>query len=125
MNSINWSEKVKHLDKNIRNEIGIEGESEIRHILIKVQTKSSEVIEPAFIVGEDEIFLDLFVLSPEGLGITSTTVLKDSIQSVGVIGGVSNEKSDSAEVISESGLNDEVSTFYQWWFDDVELVIMY
>lgn len=113
MNSINWSEKVKHLDKNIRNEIGIEGESEIRHILIKVQTKSSEVIEPAFIVGEDEIFLDLFVLSPEGLGITSTTVLKDSIQSVGVIGGVSNEKSDSAEVISESGLNDEVSTFYQ------------
>ena len=36
MNSINWSEKVKHLDKNIRNEIGIEGESEIRHILIKV-----------------------------------------------------------------------------------------
>lgn len=113
MNSINWSEKVKHLDKNIRNEIGIEGESEIRHILIKVQTKSSEVIEPAFIVGEDEIFLDLFVLSPEGLGITSTTVLKDSIQSVGVIGGVSNEKPDSAEVISESGLNDEVSTFYQ------------
>ncbi len=113
MNSINWSEKVKNLDKTIRNEIGIEGESEIRHILIKVQTKSAEVIEPAFIVGEDEIFLDLFVLSPEGLGITSTTVLKDTIQSVGVIGGVSSEKPDSAEFSSESSLRDEFSALYQ------------
>ena len=113
MNSINWSEKVKDLDKTIRNEIGIDGESEIRHILIKVQTKSAEVIEPAFIVGEDEIFLDLFVLAPEGLGITSTTVLKDTIQSIGVIGGVSSEKPDSAEFISESGCVDDISTFYQ------------
>ena len=113
MDSINWSEKVKNLDKTIRNEIGIDGESEVRHILIKVQTKSADVIEPAFIVGEDEIFLDLFVLSQEGLGITSTTVLKDTIQSVGVIGGISSEKPDSAEFITESKAFDDVSTLYQ------------
>ena len=92
--SINWSDKVKSLDKTIRDEIGIEGENESNHILIKVQTKAAEPIEPAFIVGEDEMFLDLFVLSPQGPGITSTAVLKDNIQSIGVIGGVSAEKVD-------------------------------
>ena len=59
MNSnINWSEKVKNLDETIRKEIGIEDDNEAKHILIKVKTKSAESIEPAFIVGEDEVFLD-------------------------------------------------------------------
>ena len=62
-NTINWSEKVRNLDENIRREIGIEGENEAKHILIKVQTKAAECIEPAFIVDEDDTFLDLFVLS--------------------------------------------------------------
>lgn len=110
--SINWSDKVKSLDQNIRDEIGIEGENEAKHILIKVQTKSSEAIEPAFIVGEDDVFLDLFVLSPQGSGITSTAVLKDNIQSVGVIGGVSAEKVDPSEV-PETPLLDDVDGLYQ------------
>lgn len=110
--SISWSDKVKSLDKTIRDEIGIEGENEAKHILIKVQTKSAEPIEPAFIVGEDEVFLDLFVLSPQGNGITSTTVLKDNIQSIGVIGGVSTEKVDPSEV-SETPLLDDVDGLYQ------------
>ena len=109
---INWSEKVKNLDNNIRKEIGIEEENDAKHILIKVQTKSSEAIEPAFIVGEDETFLDLFVLSPQGAGITSTAVLKDNIQSVGVIGGISAEKVDPSEV-DETPLLDDVSGLYQ------------
>lgn len=109
---INWSEKVKNLDENIRKEIGIEEENDAKHILIKVQTKSSEAIEPAFIVGEDETFLDLFVLSPQGAGITSTAVLKDNIQSVGVIGGISAEKVDPSEV-DETPLLDDVSGLYQ------------
>ena len=113
MNSnINWSEKVKNLDENIRKEIGIENEVEAKHILIKVQTKSPETIEPAFIVGEDELFLDLFVLSPQGHGITSTAVLKDNIQSIGVIGGVSTEKVDPGE-IEETPLLDDVDVLYQ------------
>ncbi|MBQ2831589.1 hypothetical protein [Methanobrevibacter sp.] len=111
-NSINWSEKVKSLDNTIREEIGMEGESEAKHILIKVQTKSSEPIEPAFIVGEDDTFLDLFVLSPQGPGITSTAVLKSNIQSVGVIGGVSAEKVDASEV-NEAPLLDDVGGLYQ------------
>lgn len=111
--SINWSEKVKDLDENIRREIGLEGDSEARHILIRVQTKSAEAIEPAFIVGEDETFLDLFVLSPQGPGITSTAVLKNNIQSVGVIGGVSAEKLDPSEVPDETPAIDEVSALYQ------------
>ncbi len=110
--AINWSDKVKSLDKTIRDEIGIEGENEANHILIKVQTKAVEPIEPAFIVGEDDIFLDLFVLSPQGHGITSTTVLKDNIQSIGVIGGVSTEKVDSEE-IPETPLLDDVGGLYQ------------
>lgn len=110
--SINWSDKVKSLDETIRKEIGIEGESESKHILIKVQTKSAEPIEPAFIVGEDEVFLDLFVLSPQGPGITSTTVLKDNIQSIGVIGGVSAEKVEPSEV-PETPLLDDVDALYQ------------
>lgn len=110
--SINWSDKVKSLDETIRREIGIEGENEAKHILIKVQTKSSEPIEPAFIVGEDETFLDLFVLSPQGSGITSTAVLKDNIQSVGVIGGVSTEKVNPDE-IQEAPLLDDVGGLYQ------------
>ncbi len=110
--SINWSDKVKSLDQTIRDEIGIEGENEAKHILIKVQTKAAEPIEPAFIVGEDEKFLDLFVLSPQGPGITSTAVLKDNIQSVGVIGGVSAEKVDPSE-IPEAQLLDDVDGLYQ------------
>lgn len=115
MNSkINWSEKVKDLDETIRKEIGIEEDNnEAKHILIKVQTKSAEAIEPAFIVGEDEIFLDLFVLSPQGPGITSTAVLKDNIQSVGVIGGVSTEKLDPSELTDETPLLDDVAGLYQ------------
>jgi hypothetical protein len=110
--SINWSDKVKSLDKTIRDEIGIEGESDAKHILIKVQTKSAEPIEPAFIVGEDEVFLDLFVLSAQGPGVTSTAVLKDNIQSFGVIGGVSAEKVDPSE-IQEAPLLDDVDCLYQ------------
>ena len=110
---INWSEKVKNLDETIRKEIGIDVESEAKHILSKVQTKSSESIEPAFIVGEDETFLDLFVLSPQGPGVTSTAVLKDNIQSIGVIGGVSAEKVDPSEISDETPLLDDVSGLYQ------------
>ena len=114
MNSnINWSEKVKNLDETIRKEIGIEDDNEAKHILIKVQTKSAESIEPAFIVGEDEVILDLFVLSPQGPGITSTAVFKDNIQSVGVIGGVSAEKIDPSEVPDETPLLDDVAGLYQ------------
>jgi hypothetical protein len=109
---INWSEKVKNLDETIRREIGIDEENEAKHILIKVQTKSAEPIEPAFIVGEDETFLDLFVLSPQGSGLTSTAVLKDTIQSIGVIGGVSAEKVDPSE-IEETPRLDDVSGLYQ------------
>ena len=43
-NSVNWSEKVKILDENIRREIGLEVDNEAKHILIKVQTNSSEAI---------------------------------------------------------------------------------
>ena len=78
-----------------------------------MQTKSSEPIEPAFIVGEDETFLDLFVLSPQGSGITSTAVLKDNIQSVGVIGGVSAEKLDPSEVPDETPLIEDSNPLYQ------------
>ena len=112
--SINWSEKVRILDKNIRDEIGIDGElCEPKHILIKVQTKSAESIEPAFIVGEDEIFLDLFVLSSPNGGIISTAVLKDNIQSVGVIGGVSSEKISEDDPRRQPELPDDFGALYQ------------
>ena len=114
-NSINWSEKVRLLDETIRKEIGLESEEiDAKHILIKVQTKSAESIEPAFIVGEDETFLDLFVLAgPNGGGIVSTAVLKDNIQSVGVIGGVSAEKMGDKESGNEPPLLDDVGGLYQ------------
>lgn len=111
--NINWSKKVKDLDETIRKEIGIENEKESTHILIKVQTKSFESIEPAFIVGEDDIFLDLFVLSPQGPGIMSTAVLKENIQSIGVIGGVSTEKIDPSEVSDGTHFLDDVTGIYQ------------
>ncbi|MFM5882162.1 hypothetical protein [Methanobrevibacter gottschalkii] len=110
--SVNWSEKVRILDEKIRHEIGLEGESEAKHILIKVQTKSAETIEPAFIVGEDETFLDLFVLSPQESNIISTAVLKNNIQSIGVIGGMSAEKTDASEIPDRPTL-DDASTLYQ------------
>ena len=110
---INWSEKVKNLDENIRREIGIEGDCDAKHILIKVQTKAAECIEPAFIVDEDDTFLDLFVLSPQGPGITSTAVLKSNIQSVGVIGGVSAEKMDPKEIPEDTDMFDDVGGLYQ------------
>ena len=113
MNNINWSKKVSDLDKNIRKEIGIEEKSEKENILIKVQTKSFESIEPAFIVHEDDTFLDLFVLSPEGAGITSTTVLKENIQSIWVIGGVSTEKVDPSKIPDETAILGDVVELYQ------------
>ena len=110
--NVNWSKKVKNLDETIRKEIGIE-DDESQHILVKVQVKPSESIEPAFIVNEDEEFLDLFVLSPQGPGITSIAVLKDSIQSIGVIGGVSTEKIDSSEFSDETKLLSDITSLYQ------------
>ena len=109
-NQINWSKKVKKLDENIRREIGIEDDDKMKHVLIKVQTNACESIEPAFIVGEDETFLDLFVLSSKGHGIISTTVLKNNIQSIGVIGGVCAEKVDSCD---DKLTLDEVDVLYQ------------
>ena len=110
--NVNWSKKVKNLDETVRKEIGID-DDESQHILIKVQVKSSESIEPAFIVNEDEEFLDLFVLSPHGSGITSIAVLKDSIQSIGVIGGVSTEKIDPSELSDEPSLFGDIASLYQ------------
>lgn len=112
MLNVNWTEKVQNLDETIRKEIGLEDEREAKHILIKVQTKASECIEPAFIVNEDEVFLDLFVLSQTG-GITSTAVIKNNIQSVGVIGGVSAEKVDAKEIPQKSEVIDECDVLYQ------------
>lgn len=110
MNNINWSKKVKNLDESIRKEIGIEEENEVRHILIKVQTHSAEPIEPAFIIAEDDIFLDLFVLT-EGFGITSTSVIKDAIQSIGVIGGVTTDKIDPSKMPDETQILEEVGIY--------------
>ncbi len=111
-NIINWSDKVKHLDETIKKEIGMDDDVETKHILIKVQTKSSETIEPAFIVNEDEVFLDLFVLSPDS-GVTSTAVLKNNIQSIGVIGGISAEKPNIEEIPDESPVFEDISRLYQ------------
>ena len=113
MNTVNWTKKVKNLDENIRKEIGLEEESETKHILIKVQTKAAECIEPAFIVDEDDTFLDLFVISQHTGGITSTAVIKDNIQSIGVIGGVSAEKMESAEIPEECSTFDDCGGLYQ------------
>lgn len=113
MNNINWSKKVKNLDETIRREIGIEETNENTHILITVQTKATEAIEPAFIVGEDETFLDLFVLSQQGPGLMSATVLKSNIQSIGVIGGVSTEKMDINEIPDNMHRIDDVEGIYQ------------
>lgn len=110
--TVNWSEKVKNLDENIRREIGIEDDGGEKHILIKVQTNASECIEPAFIVNEDDVFLDLFVISQQTGGITSTAVLKNNIQSIGVIGGVSAEKIDVSEN-EKTPLLDDVGGLYQ------------
>ena len=112
-NKVNWSKKVKNLDETIRKEIGIEDDFETKHILIKVQTKSIETIEPAFIIGEDDLFLDLFVLSQEGPGIMSTAVLKENIQSIGVIGGVSTETIDPSDISKDSHLFDDIAGLYQ------------
>ena len=113
MNNINWSNKVKNLDETIRKEIGIEDENDVKNILIKVQTKAAETIEPAFIIAEDDIFLDLFVISPEGFGITSATVIKDNIQSIGVIGGVTTEKINPDNLPDETQLLGDIAGLYQ------------
>jgi len=112
-NNVNWTEKVKHLDETIRKEIGLDDDSQSKHILIKVQTKAAECIEPAFIVDEDDVFLDLFVISQHTGGITSTAVIKDNIQSIGVIGGVSAEKMEAAELPEESHVFDDCGGLYQ------------
>ena len=112
MNKINWTQKVKKLDESIRNELGIKID-ETNHILITVQLKASDPIEPAFIIYEDDQFLDLFVLSPHGDGITSTAILKENIQSIGVIGGVSTEKVDSSAVNDENSVVHDFAGIYQ------------
>ena len=111
--NVNWTEKVQNLDETIRKEIGMDDDSKAKHILIKVQTKASECIEPAFIVNEDDVFLDLFVISQQTGGITSTAVIKDNIQSIGVIGGVSAEKIDPSEIPEEKPTFDDVGGLYQ------------
>lgn len=61
---------------------------------------------------EDETFLDLFVLSPHEANIVSTAILKNNIQSIDVIGGMSAEKMDVSEIPDRSVL-DDVNTLYQ------------
>ena len=112
MNKINWTQKVKKLDKSIRKELGIEID-QTEHILITVQLKTSEPIGPAFIIHEDEQFLDVFVLSPQCDGITSMAILKENIQSIGVIGGVLTEKIDSQVINNENSIVHDFAGIYQ------------
>lgn len=111
--NVNWTEKVQNLDECIRKEIGLDDDNEAKHILIKVQTKAAECIEPAFIVDEDDVFLDLFVISQQTGGITSTAVIKDNIQSIGVIGGVSTEKVDPTEIPEATETVESFEGLYQ------------
>ena len=111
--NINWSEKVKSLDKTIREELGVFTNQDVKNILIKIQLKSSESIEPALIIDEDEQFLDLFVLSNTGNGIASTTVLKESIQSIGVLGTISKDIGDVLGLPDESPFNGDNLSLYQ------------
>lgn len=102
LETINWSNKVLKMDKDIRSEIGIEAASDIEEILLSIQVKGSESLEPAFIRCEDDTFLDVSVLGMNGF--RPTAILKKDIQSIGVVGGKSpvDEEEEEVEVVNVS-----------------------
>lgn len=102
---INWSNKVLKMDHILRDEVGIEDAGNIEDVLLSIQVKGSEPLEPAFIRSEDEIFLDILVLGSSG--VKPTAVLKKDIQSIGVVGGRMPEE---AEELEEVPITEEVSS---------------
>lgn len=92
---VNWSNKVLKMDHHFRSEAGIEETGDVEDILLSIQIKGSEPLEPAFIRSEDEIFLDVFVLGMQG--VKPTAVLKKDIQSIGVVGGRFAEEAEEVE----------------------------
>ena len=104
-NCINWSSKVLKMDHHLRSEVGIEDASDVEEVLLSIQVKGSEPLEPAFIRSEDEIFLDVFVLGSSG--VKPTAVLKKDIQSIGVVGGRMPEEEEELE---EAPIAEEVSS---------------
>lgn len=71
---INGSNKVLKMDHILRDEVGIEDTGNIEDVLLSIQVKGSEPLEPAFIRSEDEVFLDILVLGSSG--VKPTAVLK-------------------------------------------------
>lgn len=102
---INWSNKVLKMDHILRDEVGIEDAGDIEDVLLSIQVKGSEPLEPAFIRSEDEVFLDILVLGSSG--VKPTAVLKKDIQSIGVVGGRMPEEEEELE---EAPIAEEVSS---------------
>lgn len=111
-NCINWSSKVLKMDHHLRSEVGMEDASDVEEILLSIQIKGSDPLEPAFIRSEDEVFLDVFVLG--ATGIKPTAVLKKDIQSIGVVGGRFSdvEEENLEEVVSEVSPKEDFLNLY-------------
>ena len=110
---VNWSNKVLKMDHHFRSEAGIEETGDVEDILLSIQIKGSEPLEPAFIRSEDEIFLDVFVLGMQG--VKPTAVLKKDIQSIGVVGGRFSEEEEEieeAEISQESSSKEDFLNLY-------------
>lgn len=110
---VNWSNKVLKMDHHFRSEAGIEETGDVEDILLSIQIKGSEPLEPAFIRSEDEIFLDVFVLGMQG--VKPTAVLKKDIQSIGVVGGrfaEEEEDVEQAEISQETSSKEDFLNLY-------------
>ena len=106
--NINWSDKVRKMDKDLRSEMGIPDASSVEEILLSIQIKGSESLEPAYICCEDETFLDVAVLGMNGF--RPTAVLKKDIQSIGVVGGKSPDDEEDSDDGDEDISNQNISS---------------
>lgn len=91
MANVNWSEKLLKMNQKLDDNGNLD-KNKVDNILVSIQTLAPEALAPAVIINEDDTFLEILILNLEGEdSVINTIVLKSSIQSIGIIGGVEIE----------------------------------
>ena len=101
--SVNWSKKIFDCYSRSKNE-------NLKNIVISIQTKSEKDIEPAFIVGEDYVFLDINIIDNSTGMLKSSVVCKNQIQSITFLGYREINKDESKEWDFEEELLDIIES---------------
>ncbi len=82
---VNLAQKVLDMYSRLQTKMNLKNEL-LKNIAISIKTNSGDIIEPAFIVKEDDVFLDIEIIDMSTDMLRSVAVRKNQIQSIMLLG---------------------------------------